>query len=233
LETIRTDLRKSEEAFKSDLKSKESQIETLRSGALSGLVSRQTTLDKRRLEAVDQIWSSITTLSSGKGVTAMVAAIKFDAAAEIASRNENLRKIFAQMGSGCDPQKINNTDAMKARPYVSDIAWALFSAYQAIVATALAKLELLKAGVNMKEAILEDNILKLINVALPQYKEYIAKYGLSASQYLLDELEARLLDELRKILQGVESDKASVEQAAAILKETQRVMKSVSQSTSS
>lgn len=41
LETLRAELRKSEEAFKADLRAKESQIEALRSGALSGMASRQ------------------------------------------------------------------------------------------------------------------------------------------------------------------------------------------------
>lgn len=39
LETLRADLHKSEESFKADLRAKETQIEVLRSGALSGLVS--------------------------------------------------------------------------------------------------------------------------------------------------------------------------------------------------
>lgn len=59
LETFRADLRKSEETFKADLRAKESQIEALRGGALSGLVSRQTVLDKRRLEAIEQLWDAI------------------------------------------------------------------------------------------------------------------------------------------------------------------------------
>lgn len=37
IETLRTELRKNEESFKSELKAKQSQIEALRSGALSGI----------------------------------------------------------------------------------------------------------------------------------------------------------------------------------------------------
>jgi hypothetical protein len=55
VETLKTDLRKSEESFKADLRSKEAQIEALRSGALSGLTSRQAALDARRIQAVDQL----------------------------------------------------------------------------------------------------------------------------------------------------------------------------------
>lgn len=51
LEALRTDLRKSEESFRADLRAKETDIQVLRSGALSGMASRQATLDKRRLQA--------------------------------------------------------------------------------------------------------------------------------------------------------------------------------------
>lgn len=56
LETMRATLRSSEEAFKADLRGKEAQIAALRSGAMSALASRQAALDKRRIEAVDQLW---------------------------------------------------------------------------------------------------------------------------------------------------------------------------------
>mgnify|MGYP007037817717 CR=1 FL=1 len=44
LEAIRTEFRKSEESFKSDLRAKENQIAALQGGALSGMVSRQAAL---------------------------------------------------------------------------------------------------------------------------------------------------------------------------------------------
>jgi hypothetical protein len=65
---------------------------------------------------------------------------------------------------------------------------------------------------------------------LPQKIDYIKKYGDRAFHYLLDELESRLLEELHKMLKGAESDQASVEQAAEILKQSERLMESISQS---
>jgi hypothetical protein len=41
LEILRTELRNSEELFKAELRAKDAQIELLRSGAISGLASRQ------------------------------------------------------------------------------------------------------------------------------------------------------------------------------------------------
>jgi hypothetical protein len=230
LETLRTNLRNSEESFKADLRSKESQIVALRSGAMSGLVSRQEALDKRRIEAVDQLWSAVTALAPAKAVSATMAAIKFEAAAKVAAKNPKARDMFAMIGGEFDIKKMQLSNASKARPFVTQIAWALFSAYQAIVSLAVIKLEILKAGLDMPEVLNKEAVAKLIEVALPHHADYITKYDTGSYYYLLDELELRLLEELQKMLQGVESDKASIEQAAAILKESEHLMKSISQS---
>ena len=57
IESVKADLRASNERFKAQLRDKEAEIATLRSGALSALASRHTALEKRRHEAVDQLWS--------------------------------------------------------------------------------------------------------------------------------------------------------------------------------
>ena len=49
IESVRADLRASEERFKAELREKEAEIAALRSGALSVLASRHAALDKRRL----------------------------------------------------------------------------------------------------------------------------------------------------------------------------------------
>src|SRR5438105_1233155 len=66
IESLRADFRASEERFKAELREKEAEISALRSGALSVLASRQAALDKRRLEAVDQIWTAFNALSPAR-----------------------------------------------------------------------------------------------------------------------------------------------------------------------
>lgn len=186
LETLRTNLRNSEESFKADLRSKETQIAALRSGAMTGLASRQAALDRRRIEAVDQLWSAITALAPAKAVSATMAVVKFENAAKEAAKNPKVREMFTAIGGQFDVQKMQIVDASKARPFVSQIAWALFSAYQAIVSLAVIKLEILKAGLDIPEVLNKDAVAKLIKVALPHQSEYITKYGTSAYHYLLD-----------------------------------------------
>jgi hypothetical protein len=57
IEELRTELRKSEETFKSELRLKETEIGALRDGILSGRTQRQAFLDRRRLDAVERLWA--------------------------------------------------------------------------------------------------------------------------------------------------------------------------------
>jgi hypothetical protein len=230
IEEIRTTLRTSEESFKADLRAKEAQIAALRSGAMSGLANRQAALDKRRIEAVDHLWAAITSLTPAKGISGMMASVDFEAAVKETVRNPKAREMFVTiggMGGKGSSQDLIKTDADKARPFVSQLAWALFTAYHAIVAVAVMRLEILKAGLNLPDVINKDAITKLVTAALPHRAEFIAHHDVGAYHYLLDELELSLLEELQKLLSGVESDKASVEQAGAILKEAELVWQSI------
>ncbi len=83
LENIRADLRASEERLKSDLRTKETEISALRDGILSGRAQRQALLDQRRLEAVERIWTRVSTgLGAYKSIATMMGIVNFDAAAK-------------------------------------------------------------------------------------------------------------------------------------------------------
>lgn len=225
IENLRATLRQNEESFKAELKAKESQIDALRSGALSGIVNRQAVLYERQLNAVDQLWGAIMSLSSAKAVSSWMATLKFDAAAKEAARNSQFREVFKIMGKSFDINSLKTIDASKARPFVSPLAWAFYSAYQSIVMHAVIKLQMLQNGID-KDFADTKAITKLVKVALPHQQEFIEKYGPSAFHYFLEELESKLLLEINNILQGKKSDKESIEKAALILKEAERLMES-------
>jgi hypothetical protein len=126
LEMLRTDLHNSEESFRADLRSKENQIAALHSGAMSGLMSRQAALAKRRLQAVDQLWLALTSLAPQRATAETVALFKFEAAAEEAAKNPRLREMFKSIGAPFEQQKMTGNEAAKARPFVSPLAWAFF-----------------------------------------------------------------------------------------------------------
>jgi hypothetical protein len=103
LETMRAELRRSEELLRADLRAKESHIEALRSGALSGMASRQALFDQRRLAAVEQLWDGIDKLASFKIACSMMATIDFKKSLKLSAQDPKVRQFFMQIGSSVDP----------------------------------------------------------------------------------------------------------------------------------
>jgi hypothetical protein len=94
LEALRSDLRRSEEGLKSELRSKEAEITALRDGILSWRTQRQALVDKRRLEAIDGLRAAFTTLAPFATVSKMMTSINFDVAARETHQHPNTQPLF-------------------------------------------------------------------------------------------------------------------------------------------
>lgn len=223
IENVRTELRKSEGAFRSKLKEKESQIDALRNGALSGIVSRQDKLYQRKILAVEQLWKAVVSLAPAKNISTWVATIKFDVAAKEAAKNPQLREMFSVLDGFIDLKKINVQEADFSRPFLSPLVWALFSAYRSIVLNAVFKMQSLKSGID-KDFTNVEGVTNVVKAALPEYESYIEEHGINAFHYLLDILESKIISELENMLSGEAADKESIERASRILKESERLM---------
>ena len=220
LEALKSELHNNEEEFKSELRQKEAQINALRDGMLDGRAQRQVLIDKRRLEAVDGLWAGFMALAPLTMVSASMAVINFDVAAQEAPVSPNARKFFQVITGNQEDtfKKLSQTTPKKEQPFVSPLAWAYYSAYQAIVLGAYMRAKVLEFGVDNPQKILnEEPVKNLIKAALPHYNEYIDEYGPSGYHYLLEELEKSLLTELQKMIRGEEQAAADVEQAARIM----------------
>lgn len=224
IETLRTQLRHNEENFISELRMKEAEISALRDGVLSGRANRQALLDKRRIEAVERVWKAVIEFAPYKVLSAQMAMIKFDAAAEDTPQNPNLRKFFEIIGNVIPDRKPPDNPAKNEQPFVSPIAWALFSAYQAVLVHAYLMVKVLELGIkDAGKLIKTESVGNLLKTALPYMTKYIDEHGSARYHYFLDELEAKLLAELRSMLEGEDIDKASVEQSAKIMKAVDQV----------
>ena len=219
LESVKADLRASEERLKAQLREKEAEISALRSGALTVLASRQAALDKRRLEAVDQLWSSFNALSPARAIAANMAVSEFESAAKQAEKDPKVRQFFEMIGRGFDFKSVDLSGAAKARPFLSPMVWAVYSAIQAITFHSVMRLQILKGGLGTTDFADHKAIEKLVVAALPHYSEYLEKNGPSVYYYVLEALDAKLLAELQSMLSGAEADKASVQQAAEIIRQ--------------
>jgi len=217
LEGLKAQMRASEERLKADLRVKEAEIVALRGGALSALASRQIAIDKRRLEAVDQLWSSIIELGKLRRFSQLLSVIKFDVLAEQSEKNPKVREVASTVLGDLDIGKLTLGEAEKARPFVSPMVWAVYSAIQAVTLDAVTKWHFVKHGIAAKKLLDEKYVTNMIKAALPYMSSYLDEHGSAGFHYTLESLDALLLIEVQKMLSGAETDQAGIDQAATIL----------------
>jgi hypothetical protein len=101
---------------------------------------------------------------------------------------------------------------------VPELAWAYFSAYTTIIVGSNIQFIALKSGIPDADTLITDeNVKKIIKAALPHQAKFVDENSQEAYFFLLEEIELRLLAELRKIVEGREADKAAAQHAQEIM----------------
>ena len=225
LAKLQGELRETEIRLTAELNAKETQIAVLRGTAISALTNHQMALDKRRLKAVDQLWSAVISLGKARPLITMMGLISFTEIAKRAERDPKVREFVNQIGFGFEPKSLELGGAAEARPFVTPMVWATYSALMAIAAHAVISWLALRGGLGKAEDFVGgEAINKLIKAVLPHCADYIDEHGAKGYHLLIEQLDDRLLHEIRKMLSGEEADTASVAQAAAILRLSEQVM---------
>jgi hypothetical protein len=217
IEEVRTEFRKREESFKSELRNKETELSTLRASVLAGSANRQSLLDKRRFEAVERVWTTVNDLAQSKYFASMMALLDYKELAKSAS-DPRMQQFLRIIGDVAPDIKKFKDVARDERPFLPDLAWAYFSAYKSILVGSHIRFEVLKSGVDEPQKLLTSGGSKtILKAALPHQAKFIDENEPETYYYLLEEIEASLLAELRKILEGTEADQSSVARAKGIM----------------
>lgn len=224
LESYRSELRVSEEKFKYELGAKERELAALRSGAISALASRQASLDARRLQAADDVWNCVVGLSPLRFVSSIMSRIKFEEAAEAAVHDPKVRLLVSFLDKHFDAKNLEGQlPASRARPFVSPMLWASFSAYSTILYQALMRANAIKGGIGARDFMDNEKVSKLLKSVLPHYAKLIDDHGAAAYHHLLEDLEGQIIKEIHLSISGVEADAESIKRAADVLRQANEI----------
>ncbi|MBU9382344.1 hypothetical protein [Burkholderia gladioli] len=222
LAEIQSEFRDNEARLQADLRVKEKQLESLQAGALSVLSSRQSGLDKRRLEAIDQIWEAFSALTPARASVSWFETLNLQQISAVAGKSEQFRQLLSSIDCSPDTFKAAADAANKARPFVTAMTWAYFSAYRSTVTFAVMHVKLLSGGLDF-ELLNSESVVTLVKQTLPEWSEFLDGNGISGAYSLLDELEKKLLAELQSTVDNGADDDANVGRAAKILQAARRV----------
>jgi len=220
LARLESNLRKNEELLRQQIEKRRNEIDSLRNQVLSGLSARERALYPKRIEAVEAVWSAVQKLGPAKTCAMSMMVIDFDKAAEIAEFDQNTRDAFEMMKGEVDVRNLGLEDASKVRPFVSEIAWALYSAYVSIITFPVMQMTALSKGIS-KKVFKNTDFRNVLIKALPHKESEILTAGANEIPHLFFELENEILQELKKYLNGREIDQESLDRANEIMKATE------------
>lgn len=215
---IKHEFDKKLEEFRADLREKGEAVAALRDGALAGMISQQTALFKRRIEAIDQIWSDIVVYRDAKF---LVLILCMDAKhLQTMLNNPQMRKLLLEPSLNIVKGK-NRDESKKAEIFVSPMAWALTQAYFHIMGLFIFGAQ----GINQEFfkvdkiiATLQDKIHEgTLKEVLPEHALMIEERGYRCYSECLDIIERKIIKEFHNMLEGEKADEQSAQRAARIL----------------
>ena len=206
------------EFIKHEIRNRETELAAIRQTLIDVSGSRQNAVEVRKLQAVDELWKGLVALRrSGAGVANMLAPLKLDnIVAELKDPRMNrfLETIFGSAVSmeefGKDTELLR---AQEAQPWVHPMAWATFSTYSAVVGIVLLQAHALKLGFDPRNFFSQEKVDELVSQTFVESDFKLTSMRNMVLPILLEQLELRLLKELRSSISGEEADQETAERA--------------------
>lgn len=206
--------------LKSELESANQRIRDLASVGAAANSQIESALVEHRIAAVNKVWQSVQSWQQVSVATMMVSALPNEWLKKYAS-DPGTKSTFELVLKGVDHldfmQKQNETELV--RPFLSEPAWALYSAYHSFLSARLIKAALLTIpGIDHAEVLSRFNERDLVEKSAPQ--EILAGYDESpyaGTEPYLRFLRERMLAEFREFLSGQRAGNQAVQDAAQIL----------------
>jgi hypothetical protein len=218
------------EKLRGDLRAEAQKRESLSNGALANMTALQAANAERRVQAADALWKAVEEWNGLSWTVSQMSIVKFEEVSKSIESEPKLQQFFQTIGANLKPDALAiGRGANAARPYLSDLSWALFEAYQGVFIGAAVKLLALKQGIDAREFINVAATNDMLKKALPEQSAHIEKFGDLTHPDMLSLLRARILAEIRSTIEGKVQDADSIARAHEILKLSDAVQKSAEQ----
>lgn len=208
------------ERLRGELKVAEANVQLLAGNVISGMMARQAELTRRRMEGIDTLWASWISLSALKFAVVVSSRLDFEAIRRAMPETEGLAKMLEELDKN-NIEQLDWNGGLKARPWVSPLAWAIYSAYTSIIATSIFRIKSSKASI---PDVLDDaSVLAVVREALPERAAEIDKHGLIYVESYWQDLEAKLHAEFQAMLTRGDDDAAALQHAERILRAVKKL----------
>lgn len=206
--------------LKSELETANQRIRDLASVGSAANSQVESALVEHRIAAVKKVWESVQSWQQVSVATMMVSVLPDKWIKKNAS-HPGTKSTFEQVLKGVDHLDFmrKQNEAELVRPFLSESAWALYSAYYSFLSARLTKASLLTIpGIDHAEALSRFNERDLVEKSAP--KDILAAYDKNpyvGTEPYLRFLREMMLAEFRVFLSGQRAGTQAVQDAAQIL----------------
>jgi hypothetical protein len=167
------------------------------------------------IEAAERLWSLVQIQNSALMVVELNKTINFEKAAEIAESDAETREFFAMVGStfkfDAYVESLKEADPQSLRPYVTQLGWAYYEAYSAIITFYTLRQKVLEIGAPAKILTDENHLKSVILEAMPHQAALYEKFDKVYPWIFLEPLRDSILLEVKKMIAGNEESKEDVQ----------------------
>ncbi|MFK0272709.1 hypothetical protein ACIQUG_03490 [Ensifer sp. NPDC090286] len=210
------------EQLKSEIRSKEEDIKSLRAGALANMAAHHEELDRRRITAAENLWAATVFERRFEMITSFMAILNISALEKAFESQEAEMKLFMEtvwQASAIDKLLQEQRPlADSERLFVPPRAWMAYEALRTIGSRAVALAGILRAGMGTDVLKKSDESNALIKSVLPHQSGYLENHPDAGPYYLKKELEEVIFVELTTAFSSSENYRKAVEDASSILK---------------
>ena len=214
---IRQTFERDLEAFKSDLRARESRLNTLQNALLSGRAGRNALIEKRQIEAVEAVWAEVVRLRPATIAAMSVKMLKFDVIDRRIDQEPNLATMLESLKGKMSLEDISASNVAICEPFVSAVLWSRFSAYRSVLVYAVSKLELTANNIKGVDTLLDGkSIIAIVQAVIPGSVNHLERVGSAGVYHYIEQLADLTLQSVRDELAGVEADAHAVAQAKRV-----------------
>jgi hypothetical protein len=216
------------EGVRSDLRLKEAKITSLQSNVLGGKSARRAILDKRRLEALENLWSAALKLDQFQWAAKQVSILKLDELEKRAVHDPKVRQFLTIMGS--DPADLKEKlgglgSAQKERLFVPTFAWKVFEAYQGVLVYCYARLSAIATGLGDTEKLLShEKMIEAIKEVMPHLSAFLDQFGVTGAANVVDPLRELLLQTIVASFDAEEGDEKNLSELVRMFQKLDQTM---------
>jgi hypothetical protein len=223
------------QSFKSQLEEEVRQRESMRSTALSALLSQRSALAMKRVEAAQGLWNGIRELKKGSGLAMQLDILNLD---EVVKELNNPKmqtalRAIAPPSVTSDEYLANLNQFETHRPFVSPTAWALYAAYTSIIVFYVSNMKMLQIGYDFRKFLKVQHWTALLGTTLPMDEvSQIYSGPEHGIQWALGRLEERFIEELQRSISEESAGVDSLGTARRILDEADKLKASAAEALS-